>query len=359
MRFGNLTLASLLALGAGLSHAPLGAQCVYGGGGGGGVVSGGGSNNGGNSNSGASNRGGSNRAGGGGSSVSTPASTPAGPSTGAPDSGPATGAPTPGGPAVPATGPSTPGVSTRGRGGMALDLRRHEHSQKLLALEWDYASVMDVEKSNANAPTSSEGRMQALSREAALAKLTAKDKRPLLVLRECEGCAGSEVALFQRKIDNERTQVLAQFFHCVKFRPNVLAPSHPFRQLFDAEKPAHLMLVSADGTTVIPFDGAQSQSELWKGMLAMLKQECERPAESAAMQLSNLMNEYDVLDLERKHLREALERELEKDGADSHRSGTLAKKVERVEAKLKELEAREARLLDIGLKTKAEATTKL
>jgi hypothetical protein len=356
MRLGSLSLASLLALGAGLSNAPLGAQCVYGGGGGN-VVSGG-SSNGGSNNNGASARGGSNRASGGGNAVSTPANTPAGPSTGAPDSGPATGAPTPGGPAVPATGPSTPGVGMRGRG-MTLDLRRHEHSQKLLALEWDYAAVMDVEKANANVPTSSEGRMQALSREAALAKLTAKDKRPLLVLRECEGCAGSEVALFQRKIDNERTQVLAQFFHCVKFRPNVLAPNHPFRQLFDAEKPAHLMLVSADGSTVIPFDGAQSQSDLWKGMLAMLKQECERPAESAAQQLANLMNEYDVLDLERKHLREALERELEKDGADSHRSGTLAKKVEKVEAKLKDLEAREARLLDIGLKAKAEATTKL
>ncbi|MBL8900625.1 MAG: hypothetical protein JNM84_23540 [Planctomycetes bacterium] len=356
MRLGNLTLVGLLALGAGFSQAPLGAQCVYGGGGGN-VVSGG--NSSGNGSNGGPTSPGSNRAGGGGGSVSTPANTPGGPSTGGPATGPSAGGPGVSGPAVPATGPSTPGVGPRGRGGMALDLRRHEHSQKLLALEWDYASVMDVEKANANVPTSSEGRMQALTREAALAKLTAKDKRPLLVLRECEGCAGSEVALFQRKIDNERTQILAQFFHCVKFRPNVLSASHPFRQLFDAEKPAHLMLVSADGETVIPFDGAQSQSDLWKGMLAMLKSECERPAESAAMQLANLMNEYDVLDLERKHLREALERELEKDGADSHRSGTLAKKVEKVEAKLKELEAREARLLDIGLKEKAVATTKL
>lgn len=356
MRLGSLSLVGLLALGAGAANAPLSAQCEYNSGGGN-VVSGG--NSSGNGSNGAPSSPGSNRSGGSGGSVSTPANTPGGPSTGGPAAGPTTGAPGAGGPAVPATGPSTPGVGGRGRGGMALDLRRHEHSQKLLAIEWDYASVLEVEMASANAPTSSEGRMQALTREAALAKLTAKDKRPLLVLRECEGCAGSEVALLQRKVDNERTQILAQFFHCVKFRPNVLASNHPFRQLFDAEKPAHLMLISADGETVIPFDGAQAQSELWKGMQAMLKQEYARPAETAAKELSNLMNEYDVLDLERKHLREALERELEKDGADSHRSGTLAKKVERVEAKLKELEARETRLLDIGLKAKAVATTKL
>jgi hypothetical protein len=353
MRLGSLTLASLLALGAGLGSAPLDAQCVYGGGGGG--EGGGTGNSSGNPSNGGSSRGGSSSRGGGGTVVSNPGSTPAGPSTGAPDAGgPTTGAPSAGGPAVPATGPSTPGVGGgRGRG-MSLDLRRHEHSLKLLALEWDYAAVLaDVQKPTG--PTSSEGRMQTQSREAALAHLTADDKRPLLVLRECEGCVGSEVALLQRKVDNERTQLLAQFFHCVKFRPNVLAPNHPFRALFDAEKPAHLMLISADGETIIPFDGAQAQSDLWKGMLAMLKQECERPAESATKELSNLMNEYDVLDLERKHLREALERELEKDGADSHRSGTLANKVKKVEAKLKDLEAREARLLDLGLKAaKAE-----
>jgi len=235
---------------------------------------------------------------------------------------------------------------------MALDLRRHEHSQKLLAVEWDYAAVLDA-KTKPEGPTSSESRMQALSREAALEQLTKGDLRPILILRECEGCAGSEVALFNRKVDNERTQMLAQFFHCVKFRPNVLAENHPYRQLFDAERPAHLMLLSADGTTAIPFDGAQSQSDLWKGMHAMLKQEYTRSAEAAALQLSNLMNEYDVVDLERKALREELEAELERDGA-SHRASTLTAKMRKVETKLRELEQREARLLDLGLK-KTEA----
>lgn len=236
---------------------------------------------------------------------------------------------------------------------MALDLRRHEHSQKLLDIEWDYAAVLDVKK--ATGPTSSEGSMQAMSRDAALKALTAEDRRPLLILRECEGCAGTEVALLDRRLNSERTQLLAQFFHCVKFKPNVLAPQHPYRQLFDADHPAHVMLLSADGETAIPFDGAQSQSELWKGMHAMLKGEYARSAETAANQLSNLMNEYDVLDLEYKALKEALEGELEKDGAGSHRSGTLSAKVRRVENKLLDLEMKEAKLLDLGLKKKIEA----
>jgi hypothetical protein len=161
MRLGSLSLVGLLALGAGAANAPLSAQCEYNSGGGN-VVSGG--NSSGNGSNGAPSSPGSNRSGGSGGSASTPASTPGGPSTGGPAAGPTTGAPGAGGPAVPATGPSTPGVGGRGRGGMTLDLRRHEHSQKLLAIEWDYASVMDVEKASANAPTSSEGRMQALTR---------------------------------------------------------------------------------------------------------------------------------------------------------------------------------------------------
>lgn len=238
---------------------------------------------------------------------------------------------------------------------MALDLRRHEHSQKLLAIEWDYASVLDPKQQTG--PTSSEGRMQSLPREAALAKLTAKDGRPLLILRECEGCAGTEVALLDRRMNSERTQLLAQFFHCVKFKPNVLAEQHPYRQLFEVEHPAHVVLLSADGKTSIAYDGTQAQNELWKGMYSMLKSEYKRPAEAAANQLSNLMNEYDVLDLEAKALKEALERELERDGADSHRSGTLSAKVRRVEAKLRALEAEEAKLLDLGLKSKSEEAT--
>ncbi|NJO84408.1 MAG: thioredoxin domain-containing protein, partial [Blastochloris sp.] len=42
----------------------------------------------------------------------------------------------------------------------------------------------------------------------------------------------------------------------------------------------HVVLLSADGETVIPYDGAQSQSDLWKGMYAMLKGEYTRPAEA-------------------------------------------------------------------------------
>ncbi|MBL8901068.1 MAG: hypothetical protein JNM84_25790 [Planctomycetes bacterium] len=192
--------------------------------------------------------------------------------------------------------------------------------------------------------------MVALDREAALAKLTEKDQRPLVILRECEHCKGTEHALLSRTLDNERIQLLLRFFHCVKFRPNVMEPNHTFRRLFEEKAPAHLMLLSADGKQAFHFDGKQEQRDLVKAMQNLLAAEYERSADEAITETLKLMTRYDVLDLDKKALREELEAEIEKDGPRSNRARTLAAKLEKVEQKLAALRKQEAEILDLGLK---------
>ena len=68
--------------------------------------------------------------------------------------------------------------------------------------------------------------MVALSREEAVKKIAGTDPRPLLVVRECNLCRGANHALLSHKLDNERTLLLTQWFHCVKLRPNVLDKNH-------------------------------------------------------------------------------------------------------------------------------------
>ena len=67
--------------------------------------------------------------------------------------------------------------------------------------------------------------------------VTDGDKRPVLILRECDKCKGTDHALLSRTLDNEQTVLLAHWFRCVKLPPNVLLTSdHPFYNLFKREE---------------------------------------------------------------------------------------------------------------------------
>jgi len=232
---------------------------------------------------------------------------------------------------------------------LTLDLRRHEESRRVLTIEWTHPAVLEARAPQG--PTSSEARMSALDFDTALARLTEKDRRPLVLLRECERCRGTEHALLSRTLDNERMQLLLRFFHCVKFRPNVLEPNHTFRNLFGESAPPHLMLLSADGKRRFVFDGNQEQRDLRDALESLLSAEYERPAEKAVDQIWNLMSRYDVLDLEKKGLREELETEVEKDGPRTARARSLQAKLDKVAQRIAELRKQEAEILDLGSKS--------
>ena len=86
------------------------------------------------------------------------------------------------------------------------------------------------------------------------------------------------------------------------------------------------------------------------GLQSLLAAEYERSADEAITETLKLMTRYDVLDLDKKALREELEAEIEKDGPRSNRARTLAAKLEKVEQKLAALRKQEAEILDLGLK---------
>jgi hypothetical protein len=137
---------------------------------------------------------------------------------------------------------------------------------------------------------------QGLTEAEALAVLAEGDPRPLLVLRECENCAGTEDAFLSRELDNEKTLLLGRWFHAVKFPQGVIDPAHPLHELFAGKSPPHLFTVTADGKSRVDLDGRQSQAQLWRAMTSVLRKSYRKDPEAAQKALSNLLDRLDGLD---------------------------------------------------------------
>src|SRR6185436_5147183 len=124
----------------------------------------------------------------------------------------------PSGPSSPGAGPSTPGPSGPGTGpttgGPYIPKSRGPTTRTELEIQWDHpvppkAAPGDPERTVAIVK-------RALPFEEALAVIRGNDPRPLLVVRECVRCSGTEDALLRRMEDNERTFLMSRWFHCVK-----------------------------------------------------------------------------------------------------------------------------------------------
>jgi uncharacterized protein YdcH (DUF465 family) len=137
---------------------------------------------------------------------------------------------------------------------------------------------------------------QALPLEEALAAIRGSDPRPLLVLRECTRCTGTEDALLTRMVDNERTFLMSRWFHCVKLPPAVLEPEHAFHNLFPGDKPAHVFVSQADGSQRHDLVGGHSQRVLWTAMREVLASTYRDDPERALAKLSKILDRFDELD---------------------------------------------------------------
>lgn len=256
------------------------------------------------------------------------------PSPGRPST-PAPGAPTTGRPgAGPVTGGATP------RAGLPLTFERQATSKQRLQIDWDFPLPAVSDK-------------QALQRNAALARIRGNDPRPLLVLRECERCQGTDRALLSRNQPNDRTALLTRWFHCVKLPGHVVDPAHPFHELFGGESPPHLLLLDADSDQPVPFDGAQSQAELWATMMAVLRRAYVLDPEAAMKKLVQMLDHFDHLDSMKLTYEQQLDQVLQKQGADSEAARTLQQKLARLAAQKTEMLEREKRLSDLQLRKKA------
>ncbi|MBM3973232.1 MAG: hypothetical protein FJ301_03935 [Planctomycetes bacterium] len=185
--------------------------------------------------------------------------------------------------------------------------------------------------------------------------VTDGDKRPVLILRECERCKGTDHAFLSRTLDNEQTVLLAHWFRCVKLPTNVLTEKHPFYNLFArakaGEKVPHLFFVDPDGANRSELPGDQPQTELWKVMVGYLDRCYDESAKEAIKELRQLLSQFDKLDAEEQLIKGKLDKEIEKNGPNSPKGNKLRCDLDDTAKERAKLVAREKELRDLALRT--------
>lgn len=236
----------------------------------------------------------------------------------------------------------------------------------MLQIAWDYpvwkpAAPATGEREKGGTVTVQ--REHALPLEQAMQLVVREDWRPLLVMRECERCKGTDHALLSRSLDNEQTVLLTRWFHCVKLPPNVLNADHPLTALFkpqkEGERIPHLFFVDADGSHKTPLPGDQSQSELWETMFSYLERAYEGDAKKALKELRAILNQLDRVDSQSTEIRGRLDKEIEKRGPDSDKVAKLEEQVAKLDDERKKLIEKEQELRKSALvSAKAPAADK-
>jgi len=227
-----------------------------------------------------------------------------------------------------------------------LPTPRGPTSRSLLAIDWDHAVVREPTSGEAGRTVAVMQR-QALPLERAFAALAGDDPRPLLVLRECLSCTGTDDALLTRQADNERTMVMSQWFHCVKLPPDVLEADHPFHALFDGESgesPGHLFLAAADGRRRRDLNGQQSRTELWGLMEDQLAAHYAEKASPKVKALLRLLDDLDEVDGEIRDTEIRIDEEVESDRIDERKLAKLRRELADLEGEREDLRDEVARV---------------
>ncbi len=196
---------------------------------------------------------------------------------------------------------------------------------------------------------------QALSREEALRYIAGDDPRPLLVLRECKVCNGTDEALLKGGVDNEKTFLMSAWFNCVKLPVDVLEDDHPFRNLFVQKQPEHLFVSSVDGSNHMPLESQTSRTELWKSMRDLLALEYASKPDVPLKKLAALLDKLDVADQRVRELGERRDQVLEEEGPLSRKLPKAVKNLEAAEHELEKLKAEVDRTYRLELKRQRDA----
>jgi hypothetical protein len=220
-------------------------------------------------------------------------------------------------------------------------------------MDWDYP-VYKAPAKKVSGRTVAQVKRTAMTREAALAFIAGDDPRPLLVLRECKVCNGTDEALLKGGVDNEKTKLLAAWFHCVKLPADVMEEDHPFHNLFQLEKPEHLFVSSVDGSNHDPLESQTSRSELWKSMRGLIATEYKSKADARLKTIAKLLDKMDVADARLADVKSRQEQVLEKDGPKSRKLAKLTKQLAAAQADRDELQGEATEALRMELKRKRE-----
>ena len=215
---------------------------------------------------------------------------------------------------------------------------------------------MQPEVTTANANQTVAGPVdRALPVEQAYEFISDGDRRPLLVMRECERCKGTDHALLSRSLDNEQTVLLTHWFRCVKLPTNVVMEKHPLYNLFlrqkEGERIPHLFFADPDGQNRRELPGDQAQSDLWEVMFTYLERCYAEDAKAALKELRQVLGQYDKYDGLEQEIRTRIEKETVKNGPESPKLKELDEKLADIDAKRKKLAEREKELRDLALKT--------
>ena len=175
-----------------------------------------------------------------------------------------------------------------------------------------------------------------MSRQEALLFIAGKDPRPLLVLRECTSCRGTDHAVFNRRLKNETVKLLLNWFHCVKLPPTVSKPMHAFNRLFTEpgkRSKVHLFISTRNGKHRIEFDGAQPQSVFKKGLASIIDKSYEKKPKVALKSMLRFLSRFDMFDQSEQQILRALDAEAEAHGVKTSKHKKLTKKIAQVRAK--------------------------
>lgn len=216
-------------------------------------------------------------------------------------------------------------------------------------MKWDYP-VYAPEAGKREEGTTARTVRKAMTRVEAIKYIAGDDPRPLLILRECKTCNGTDEALLKGGIDNEKTFLLSAWFHCVKLPVDVMEENHPFHNIFIEDKPEHLFVCSPDGSNHAALQSETSRKELWGSMLGLLTMEYETKPEKPLKGITKILDKLDVVDARVREYTVKREQILEDDGPGSKKLKKLEKKLAKEELELAELRAEIKELYRIELK---------
>lgn len=251
-------------------------------------------------------------------------------------------------------GPGSGGVGGGGAGGGYVTNPRGPTSRYELKIDWKFPTYVEKVESQDGRTTAVQAR-RALSAEEAFKYLSGDDRRPLLVLRECLQCNGTDDALMTRNADNERTLLMSRWFHCVKLPPDVLAEDHPFHVLFGDEKPGHLFFARWDGTGRKDLTGQQSRTELWGLMESYLAQDYDKGVDGSLKALLAMLDRFDRLDADLASTREELDDLIEAGDGGSRKARKLQERLAELESGKARARADAHKLSELKLKQSTKA----
>ncbi|MEZ6036607.1 MAG: hypothetical protein R3F29_03950 [Planctomycetota bacterium] len=245
-------------------------------------------------------------------------------------------------------------------GGIPLDFTRGKTAKAMLEIDWTYPVYKPTTPDRKPGDkTVAQEVERALPIEQAYELVADGDRRPLLILRECEICKGTDHALLSRTLDNEQTVLLTHWFRCVKLPTNVLKGTHPFHALFEKregeDRVPHLFFADPDGGNRLALPGDQSQSELWNVMFDYLDRCYGESAKEAIKGLRKLLSQYDKLDAEEQLVRGRIDEEIERNGPKSNKLKKFDKQLEKVAKERDKLRKQEQELRDLALRPPVEA----